>query len=116
MDRALEPSERVTGTGSPSRLCFHCMVLSVGYLKHFRNLTPSCIQERNGKNKSAGCWHALLHAVFSCMDVMLFIYCSVDFRHEQNRGIIRFKIVNVHLENSLENGDYKTVAQIKQSK
>lgn len=47
---------------------------------------------------------------------MLFIYCSVDFRHEQNRGIIGFKIVNVHLENSLENGDHKTVAQIKQSK
>lgn len=26
-------------------LCFHCMVLSVGYLKHFRNLTRSCMEE-----------------------------------------------------------------------
>lgn len=29
------------------RLCFHCMVLSVGYLKYVRNLTRRCISERS---------------------------------------------------------------------
>lgn len=38
-------------------LCFHCMVLSVGYLKHFRNLTRSCMEETSVKDECGGCWN-----------------------------------------------------------
>lgn len=38
-------------------LCFHCMVLSVGYLKHFRNLIRSCMEETSVKDECGGCWN-----------------------------------------------------------
>lgn len=59
-------------------LCFHCTVLSVGYLKHFRNLTPSFIEEKPVRKQG---WRVLFYCNQVCISncrnrIQVFLDCE----------------------------------------